>query len=335
MTEAEILAGLAAHPHEGDGWLILADWLEDHQDPRAALARLRWQYHYEPNHPEFEPRRTRLWTLWNNGMAPLVPTLENSLGMTFALIPPGTFWMGCLDNDPGKREDETRHRVTLTQPFFLSVDPVTVGDFRAFVEAASYQTDAERGDGAEGHHTGTWQKSRSCNWRTPGFPQKSRHPVTCVSWNDAQVMAKWLTKAEQGTGRTYALPTEAQWEFACRAGTTAPYFWGRDENRVGHYAWIANAAENRTHTVDSKRPNPWGLRHMTGMLWEWCFDHYAEYPPEAATDPKGPPRGRQRVQRGGSWFVSPTYCRSAHRAHDGQDDRDTHSGFRLALTVAT
>jgi uncharacterized protein (TIGR02996 family) len=337
MTEEELLAGIAAHPDEGDRWLVLADWLEDQSDPRAELVRLRWQYHYQPDHAEFEARRQRLVTLQGSALAPVIPTITNSLGMSLALIPPGAFWMGSPAEESDHRPDELLHQVTLTQPFFLGIHPVTVGDFRRFVTATDYKTEAERGDGAKGYNSGSWVQTSGRNWRTPRFAQRPRNPVVCVSWNDAQKMIRWLNKQEAKTGLVYSLPTEAQWEYACRAGTQTAYFWGDEHTPVGEYAWYKDNAKLRTRPVAEKKPNAWGLYDMAGQVWEYCHDSYAEYPEGPAVDPPGAdastPRAR-RVQRGGSWFVYASYCRAAHRAHDAQNSRDTHSGFRLAASLA-
>jgi sulfatase modifying factor 1 len=335
MNLEELLAGLAAHPHEGERWLILADWLEDHGDPRAGLARLRWQYHYEPTHADFEPRRQRLCDLWAAHVVSPVPTLTNALAMTFALIPPGSFWMGSLEGEEERDADETRHRVTLTDPYFLATHPVTVADFTRFTEATAYQTEPERGQGAEGFVNGSWRLDPTITWRNPGFApkQRPRYPVVCVTWNDAVAFVAWLNQTHPLPGLRYTLPTEAQWEFACRAGTETTFFWGDGEGRLRDFAWYRDNSRVRTHSVASKLPNPWGLYHMIGLAWEWCTDWYGPLSATDALNPTGADEGEQRVLRGGSWHTLPRYCRSADRSYDHPDDADSHTGFRLAITL--
>src|SRR5262249_32733125 len=138
--------------------------------------------------------------------------------MPFALILPGTFRMGSPANEKGRSSDEVAHPVTLTRPFLLGVYPVTVGEFRACVGASGYQTDAEALGGAHGLVNGHYAFDASLNWRKPGFKQTDRHPVVCLSYDDAQALVAWLNQVEASSGRVYSLPTEAQWEYACRAG---------------------------------------------------------------------------------------------------------------------
>lgn len=335
MNLDDLLTGSAAHPFEGDRWLILADWLEDQQDPRAELARLRYQYHYEPTHADFETRRARMVALWQQGMTPLVPTVTNALGTPFALIPPGAFWMGSFETEAGRDPDETRRHVTLTRPFFLATQPVTVGDYGTFVQATDYVTEPERGEGAEGFTGGRWTQDAAITWRNPGFgrKEKPRYPVVCLTWNDATAFVAWMNAAHPLPGLRYALPTEAQWEFACRAGRVTTFFWGDDERRLRDYGWYRSNSRTRTHTVDSKVPNPWGLYHILGMAWEWCADWYGPLAAAPTSDPTGAADGTLRVLRGGSWHTMPRYCRCADRSYDDHDDADSHTGFRLALQV--
>jgi uncharacterized protein (TIGR02996 family) len=314
MTEADLLAGIVAHPLQAERWLILADWLEDQQDPRTELVRLRWQYHHEQEHPDFETRRQRLVDLWAGGLAPLVPTLTNSIGMSFVLIPPGSFWMG----RPYGANDQFHHRVTLTEPFFLGRYPVTVGEFKLFLEET-------------GHKPAARSSSEAGTWDAPGFQQSDRHPVVFVDWKDAQAMAAWLTRKEKGM--VYSLPTEAQWEYACRAGTATMYFWGDDADRLGEYAWFQENSGKETHPVETKKPNPWGLWQMPGNVWEWCQDWYDDYTEGDARDPKGAARGTFRVLRGGGWLNDSSFFRSAYRVRNYPSFRRASYGFRLAATL--
>lgn len=329
-TEADLLAGIVAHPEEMDRWLVLADWLEDQGDPRAELARLRHRLHTEPDHPEADARRARQLALLDAGLAPVVPTWTNPLGMPFALVLPGTFRMGSPETEADRYDGEVPHPVTLTAPFYLGVYPVTVGEFAAFVAATGYQTEAETDGGAWGYAEDWCKKDAALSWRTPGFEQTDRHPVVCVTWNDAQALTAWLNQVEEGGDLVYALPTEAQWEYACRAGSATAYWWGDDPTRLGDYAWFADNSGEATHPVETKKPNPWGLYHLHGLVSEWCNDVWDDYPFTAVTDPQGAPDGSDRLNRGGDWIESAQYCRAASRR--GSDPRDRYDclGLRLA-----
>jgi uncharacterized protein (TIGR02996 family) len=331
MTETELLAGIAAHPGEVERWHILADWLEDQQDPRAELARLRYLLYAEPEHPERPARLARELALLAAGLAPVVPTWTNTVGMSFALVLPGTFRMGSPKSERYRKSHERSHRVTLTRPFFLGVCPVTVGEFEHFVAATNSRTEAERSGGAYGFVGGEWKQDATVTWRSPGFAQTERHPVVCVNWNDAQDMIAWLNEQEKGL--VYSLPTEAQWEYACRAGTETANFLGEDDEGLDEYAWFAYHSQERTHPVATKKPNAWGLSDMHGNVWEWCADWYGDYPTGKVVDPPGASRGSYRVSRGGSWYGVAANCRSAARTYSDPDAGDTTSGFRLAVSV--
>jgi uncharacterized protein (TIGR02996 family) len=317
-TEDDLLAGIVAHPTQTDRWLVLADWLEDQGDPRAELARLRWQLHAEPDHPEREQRATRQMRLLKD-LDPVVPAWTNSLGARFALILSGSFWMGSPTDEAGRYDDEVHQRVTLAEPFFLGTSAVTVGEFERFVTDTGYQTDAERGDGASGYINEGWRRDGSINWRNPGFEQGAQHPVVCVSWNDVQVLIAWLNRTVASPGQVYSMPTEAQWEYACRAGSQTVYFWGNSTKPMENYAWFISNSDKKTYPRETKKPNPWGLYHMTGNVWEWCENWYAE--------------NNGRAIRGGSWYVPPRECRSARRCRCDASARFSSYGVRLALAA--
>jgi uncharacterized protein (TIGR02996 family) len=341
-TEADLLAGIVAHPGELDRWLVLADWLEDQQDHRAELARLRFLLQTEPDHPDRIARLSRQQALLESGLAPVVPTWTNSIGIEFALLLPGTFPMGSPDTEAERQDDEVLHPVTLTQPFLLGVYPCTVGAFQRFVAATGYTTEAEEQHGAYGYVGGRWTQNASITWRSPGCKQTDQHPVVCVSWNDAQAMVAWFNQVEADCGVVYSLPTEAEWEYACRAGTTTAYAFGDAPDRLGDFAWFGDGSDslgdfcnsdNKTHPVTTKKPNAWGLWHMHGLVWEWCADWYEEYLPTVLQDPSGPSEGSSRVIRGGSWSLAPAYGRSAHRGGGPPAVRFSNRGFRLAASV--
>ncbi len=260
--------------------------------------------------------------------------LTNDLGMKFAYIPDGTFQMGSPTSEQGRYNNETLHTVTLTESFYLGVYPVTVGEFEKFVQAKKYRTEAEQDGGAYGLVGGQWKQDASITWRPPGFAQTDRHPVVCVSWNDAQAMVAWLNEIEAKSGLVYSLPTEAQWEYACRAGTQTAYFWGNDPGKLGEYAWFHENSGYNTYPVETKKANPWGLWHMSGHVWEWCQDWYGQLGSESGKNPRGCLSGGSgRVVRGGSWDFDARRCRSAFRVDYDPANRYTGSGFRLAVSI--
>jgi formylglycine-generating enzyme required for sulfatase activity len=259
--------------------------------------------------------------------------IVNSIGMQLTLISPGAFQMGSPDNEVGHMTHERpRHEVIITKPFYMGVHEVTVGEFKAFVKETGYQTEAEKGGGAlRRFPDGSWRQDAATNWKTPGFAQTDTHPVVCVSWNDAVAFCAWLSKKE---AKAYGLPTEAQWEYACRAGSPTPFCFGEGVRELGQYAWYDGNSGSRTHPVGEKKANAWGLFDMHGNAWEWtadCYgkDYYATGPRE---DPPGPRVGDVRVLRGGGWGYGATLCRSALR--DGvfvTSSRSTMVGFRVVL----
>ena len=255
----------------------------------------------------------------------------------WASIPAGTFTMGSPIDEADRADDETQHQVTLSA-FKMSKQEVTVVQFKAFVDATGYKTDADKGtDGFYGSAiwTGTKFKFKAgVNWKCDvnGNPKplaEYNHPVIHVSWNDAVAFAEWMG---------CRLPTEAEWEYACRAGTTTPFSTGNNlttaqANYNGNYPYNNNAKgeyRERTMPVGSFAPNAYGLYDMHGNVWEWCSDWYGGYSTGAQTDPKGPASGSARVCRGGCWRRSALLCRSAYRDFSGPADRLRRLGFRLA-----
>jgi len=225
------------------------------------------------------------------------PVFTNTVGMTFVRIPAGSFVMGSPETEPGRDSDETQHRVTLTRAFYLQVTEVTQGQWRA-VMGNSPSRFGGCGDGC---------------------------PVERVSWKDCQEFARRLN-GKEGTTR-YRLPTEAEWEYACRSGTAGPYY---DElDRTG---WHGGNSGGGTKPVALKAPSAWGLYDMHGNVWEWCLDWYGNYPAGSVTDPEGPPAGSSHVCRGSSWSDRPRFCRSANRGRNGPSHRGDGLGFRLAAS---
>ena len=258
--------------------------------------------------------------------------VTNSIGMKLKLIGTGKFTMGSPPNEAGRGNDEVQHEVAVTRPFYLGVHHVTVGQFKAFVQDAGFQTAAEKGGGANRMFPDNiFKRDPATNWRNPGFPQTDEHPVVCVNSNDAMAFCKWLSKKE---GRHYSLPTEAQWEFCCRAGSRTRFHFGDDERKLGEYAWTIGNSARRTHPVGKKKPNAWGLFDMIGNANQRTADWYAaDYGKTSPRDdPPGPVEGRTIVVRGGGWATPVTASRSAWRYGGyGRGGRSTHTGFRVVL----
>ena len=278
-------------------------------------------------------------------------TLDLPGGMTIQLvrIEPGKFSMGSPQTDRQRQADEEGlpRDVTISKPFYMGVTEVTVGQFAAFVQDAKYQTDAEKTGGASTLDGDKWRKVATASWRQPGLEgQTDAHPVVCLSWNDADAFCKWLTARG---ARRVRLPTEAQWEYACRAGTTTTYQWGDDP--AGGRGWC-NAADETvrkkfpkwpafgwsdgslfTSPAGSLKPNAWRLSDMHGNVWEWCGDWYGPPagPGAVLVDPHGPPTGKERVLRGGAWSDGPAFCRSACRNYQSPDFRSSGIGFRVVV----
>lgn len=234
-------------------------------------------------------------------------SFSNSLGMDFVAIQPGTFMMGSPASEPGRYDDETRHQVTLTKCFYMQTTEVTQSQWTAVM----------------GSNPSYFSGCGSC-------------PVDYVSWDDVQT---FISKMNQRGEGTYRLPTEAEWEYAARAGTTTPFYFGTclstsQANYNGNYP-LEGCSEGiyreKTLPVARFSPNSWGLYDMHGNVWEWCQDWYGDYPSGSVTDPAGPGSGSVLVVRGGSWDFIARDCRSASRGGSSPAYRGTVIGFRLVL----
>ena len=238
--------------------------------------------------------------------------------IAFRWCPPGTFIMGSPTSEANRKADEKQHEVILTKGFWIMETQITVGMFKAFVNDTGYQS---KGLTPWGLSNGKWKQDAGYSWLNPGFAQSDDSPVTCISWRDAAAFSKWLgSKIESKT----KLPTEAQWEYACRAGSTSAYFWGSSlngdrANCNGNYPYgttVKGLYQERTVPVRNYQRNAWGVYDMHGNVWEWCLDGYAAYPNGKVTNPFTPGNGTNRVFRGGSWSYFAERCRSAFRASD-------------------
>ena len=301
----------------------------------------------------------------------------NTLGMAFVKVPAGSFTMGS-DESPHtlaqafpqlerKRfteitDEGPAHRVRIRRAFYLGQHEITVGQFRRFIEASGYRAESEadgtggygynptydpattaRGDAFEG-------RSPRYSWRNPGFAQGEDHPVVNVTWNDAQALARWLSRTE---GHRYRLPTEAEWEYACRAGTRTRYPHGdapaglvRAANvfdqaaapywpRWQQHALAGSDGHAFTAPVGRFAPNAFGLHDMLGNAWEWVGDWHGDryYTHSPHTDPQGPADGNVRVRSGGSWHTWAFYARCGYRTWNSPDTRYTLVGMRLVREI--
>jgi len=214
-------------------------------------------------------------------------SVTNSIGMELIEIPAGTFTMSSPASEAGHQDDEAAVGVTLTQGFLLGKTEVTLGE---------------------------WQQVMGKVWKGQRYDVASKnYPAIEITWDDATEFCEKLSQSES-VGEPYRLPTEAEWEYACRAGTTTAFSFGDDESKLGEYAWFTGntGSEQYAHKVGTKKPNPWGLHDMHGNVFEWCSDWYDESLP-GGTDPVGPDYGSSRVLRGGGWWRNPRDCRSANR----------------------
>jgi formylglycine-generating enzyme required for sulfatase activity len=296
--------------------------------------------------------------------------ISNSIGMKLTLIPSGEFMMGSAESAEATAEffnktygedlltadvfknEHPQHRVRITKPFYLGTYHVTRGQFRQFVANTKYKTDAEMGmrPGAWGWDPGKKDLlfNKKYSWRNAGFEQSDEHPVVNVSWNDAVAFCQWLSKKDS---KTYRLPTEAEWEYACRAGTTTRYYSGDDPETLAKVGNVADAAAKAqfpfspytlkasdgfvfTSPAGFFKPNAFGLYDMHGNAFQWCSDRYdAEYYASSRPeDPIGPASGDDRVLRGGSWLIGPCHAHSSGRFRNSPDSRDYSAGFRVART---
>ena len=305
--------------------MVFADWLEERGDPRGELLRLTHTLTQSIDVPQRAEFEARVQSLVDRGVQAVGPFWTNSIGMRFAWIPPGTFVMGSpkSEQDPirakyGDRvgeevSREIQHPVILTQGFFLGVHQVTQAD---------------------------WQEVMGAN---PSHFWKNQLPVETVSWVNAIVFCNTLSQMDgknpyynnrENTvtilgGNGYRLATEAQWEYACRAGAVTAYGFGDTIDRLFKYAWCRGNSSEKTRKVGRKKPSAWGLHDMHGNVFEWCWDWYGDYPVEQATDPSGPSEGQYRVLRGGSWYSFPLHIRSAYRGWS----EPARSGYDIGVRV--
>lgn len=254
------------------------------------------------------------------------------------VIPGGSFMMGSSSIEQDGQDDEKpRHEVSIKR-FALGKYEISKLQFAAFIDATGYNP----GNSCKTNEGGKWEERSGRNWLNPAYSQAGNHPVVCVSADDAEVYAQWLSRK---TGKHYRLPTEAEWEYAVRAGTDTSRFWGDSPDQACQYANVADLTLQQagwngtfhqcqdgyeyTAPVGSYRANAFGLYDMLGNVWEWTCSASSSYGSggeKACTNDAN----SKRVDRGGSWNNGPAYVRSANRDGDTPSNRDSNLGFRLA-----
>ena len=302
----------------------------------------------------------------------LVLDLGGGEKIEFVRIPAGTFQMGSPETDKNEKDDKQayddefpRHEVVISRDYYIAKYALTKGQFARFVAAAKYQTEPEKdGRGGWGYDATAdkLEGQAKYTWKFTGWDYTERHPVVNVTWNDAVKFCDWASDVFQdrksGLGLSGAwslrLPTEAEWEYACRGGTTTRWFTGDEPRSLEGYANLADISAKKTkaiadvHSKDwryadhddgyaftapvgSFKPNPFGLYDMAGNVWQWCVDYKGVYGSGRVVDPRGPASGSERVYRGGSWYSSAWVCGSAYRLGCDSSLRDGLLGFRPAL----
>jgi len=232
----------------------------------------------------------------------LAVDLGKGVKLEMVLIPAGEFKMG--DDQSGRGFEKPVHKVAITEPFYLG----------------KYEVTQEQWEAVMGNN--------------PSHFKGAKNPVETVSWDDCQAFLGKLNAKIGRQGGKFVLPTEAQWEYACRAGSTSKFCFGDDENQLGEYAFYARNSGGKTHPVGEKKPNAWGLYGMHGNVGEWCRDWYGAYGTEAVTDPRGPAIGAIRLFRGGTWGGTDWYCRSAPRYQIVPEGKNSLLGLRIVRVPA-
>ena len=257
-----------------------------------------------------EPLKTPLIVTQRKTTTDHKDSLTNSIGMEFVYIPPGTFIMGSPPDEYGHEDLERQHQVTLSKGFYMQKTEVTQKQWKTIM----------------GYNPSHFLNcGENC-------------PVEQVSWYDVQEFIRKLNEREKT--KKYRLPTEAEWEYACRAGTNTAFSNGTITKETCGYnpyldaaGWYYRNSEKGTHGVAQKQANPWGLYDMHGNVWEWCQDWQRKYSFYPVVDPVGPPTGLARIRRGGGWSHYPLFCRSAYRSWLDPDKKTPHVGFRLARSL--
>jgi uncharacterized protein (TIGR02996 family) len=325
-VEQAVLQAIHDNPTDETSWLVLADWLEEKgEDDRAEMVRLHQALRKLITDDERRPLEKHFQAMLRDGVRPCVPTLTNSIGMKLALIPPGSFWLGSPEDEEGRYPDESPRRlIELTKPFYLGVYPVTQTEYRQVMgrNPSAFSS------------TGRYQEA------VPGLDTR-RFPVEMIPWAEAAAFCEALSAlpAEREAKRRYRLPTEVQWEYACRGGAalTTPFPWGevatmevcnfKDSSRRKK----KSRALGRTNEVGAYLPNGFGLYDMLGNTWEWCNDWYVSdaHSRHRPKDPLAPRPTDRRNARGGTYDLESRRVRSADRSSFEPEYHDSNCGLRV------
>jgi formylglycine-generating enzyme required for sulfatase activity len=250
-----------------------------------------------------------------------VKEITNSIGMKLVRIEPGKFRMGSPTDEKDRGDDEHLHEVEITKAFFMGVYPVTQAEYKVVMgqNPSRFSADGIGKDKLKGMDT-------------------SRFPAERVDWDNARKFCEKLTALakEKAAGREYRLPTEAEWEYACRAGTKTRFYTGDDEDDLDKAGWYSGNSDSRTHKVGEKKANAWGLSDMHGNVRQWCSDWYGKDHSQNSDKKykKGAEKGDPRVLRGGGWDIAAWNCRAAYRSYAAPGYRIDNIGFRVACGVA-
>lgn len=280
----------------------------------------------------------------------IVNDFENAEAIKMVYIPSGDYTMGSSHDEVEKlinkygnqfreylNREKPQHKVTIKKDFYICLNEVTVGQFKQFVAETDYLTEAEKGEGSFAWTGSKWEMNNKINWRNPGFVQKESHPVVCVSWNDAKAYIKWLNKKYKTN--QFRLPTEAEWEYVCRAGSTTRYFFGDDDSLLSKHSEFQKENDDHKGTwpIGKFKPNLWGLHDMYGNVWEWCEDKsHINYSgaPDTGKSWTERPITTGYIVRGGGWHPLSIYLRSSARANGlASDSRYTNVGFRIVKDI--
>lgn len=281
------------------------------------------------------------WQLLVSHQLPVVAQTESAsasiplgpnLNVDLVWVAPGTFVQGSPETESGREPDEIQHRVTISKGFYIGKYPITVEQFQVFVDQTQYKTEAERGaSGGFGWNGQDLVQSPEFHWRTPGYPSSKNHPVTIVTLEDAQAFCRWLSGKSK---MKVQIPTESQWEFACRAGSSDRTYAGDTDEHIDEIAWT-KVNSLGAQAVGGKRPNALGIFDMCGNVSEWCLDVYGKYSATNQTDPIAtkPDAGDKprNVLRGGSWNRDRRRARSAARFRSDPKSRNADIGFRVVV----
>ena len=292
---------------------------------------------------------------------PGIPTrrtvkIGGGIMMDMIFVPAGSFMMGSRltaadtaarygGSEESYTDEQPHHRVRINSPFYVGRHEVTVAQFKRFLEESDHLMDGQKGGTV--HRNGALTVDENVSWDSPGFEQSDAHPVVLVSWDDAVAFCKWLGRKDS---RTYRLPTEAEWEYACRAGSDAVFWWGSEVDRTGETGNVNDPKRSdeveeadrattrnvatRTAAVGQYTANHLGLHDMIGNVREWCADAYGPYSPQLDAEPTVVPHAQARAIRGSAWCDDARESRSANRFHGDPGSRHDCVGFRV-LTPAT